>query len=41
MSLTLKNQLDQIYVAEFVNHRATRWFEGGREGTIIVGGNGQ
>jgi hypothetical protein len=23
------------------NHRATRWFEGGREGTIIVGGNGQ
>jgi hypothetical protein len=28
-------------VAEFVNHRATRWFEGGREGTIIVGGNGQ
>ncbi len=30
-----------IYVADCNNNRVMRWSEGAKEGTIIVGGNGQ
>ncbi len=34
------DQLGQIYVADFWNHRVMRWCKGAKEGTIVVGGNG-
>ena len=30
-----------VYVAEAGNNRVTRWSEGTKEGTVIIGGNGQ
>ncbi len=35
------DQLGQIYVADFGNHRVMRWCQDANEGTIIVGGNGE
>ncbi|CAF1342413.1 unnamed protein product [Adineta steineri] len=34
------DDLGQIDVADFGNHRVMRWYEGKEEGEIIVGGNG-
>ncbi|CAF1279734.1 unnamed protein product [Adineta steineri] len=34
------DHLDQIYVADWKNHRVMRWCEGDKEGEIVVGGNG-
>jgi hypothetical protein len=34
------DQLGQICVADWGNHRVMRWCEGAKEGTIVVGGNG-
>jgi len=34
------DRLGQIYVAACENHRVMRWCEGSKEGTIVVGGNG-
>ncbi|CAF4443319.1 unnamed protein product [Adineta steineri] len=33
------DDLGQIYVADFGNHRIMRWCEGKEEGEIVVGGN--
>jgi len=33
--------LGQIYVADWDNHRVMRWCKGAKEGTRVVGGNGQ
>ncbi|CAF4399680.1 unnamed protein product, partial [Rotaria sordida] len=30
-----------IYVADRSNHRVMRWPQGAKQGTVIVGGNGQ
>ncbi|CAF1172340.1 unnamed protein product [Adineta steineri] len=35
------DDLDQIYVADYYNHRVMRWCEGKEEGEIVIGGNGQ
>ncbi|CAF4078687.1 unnamed protein product, partial [Adineta steineri] len=35
------DDLGQIYVADWGNHRVIRWCEGKEEGEIVVGGNGQ
>ena len=35
------DQLGQIYVADYGNHRVMRWCQGAKQGTIVVGGNGQ
>jgi DNA-binding beta-propeller fold protein YncE len=35
------DQLGQIYVADQINDRVMHWFQGAREGTILVGGNGR
>jgi hypothetical protein len=34
------DQLGQIYVANYDNHRVVRWCHGSKTGTIVVGGNG-
>ncbi|CAF0893440.1 unnamed protein product [Adineta steineri] len=34
------DDLGQIYVADWGNHRVMRWCEGKEEGEVIVGGNG-
>ncbi|CAF1995761.1 unnamed protein product, partial [Rotaria magnacalcarata] len=33
--------LSTLYVADQVNQRVMRWTQGAKQGTIIVGGNGQ
>jgi sugar lactone lactonase YvrE len=35
------DQLGQIYVADWGNHRVMRWCRGAKEGTIVVGRNGR
>jgi hypothetical protein len=35
------DQWGQIYVADYDNHRVMRWCDGAKEGTIVVGGNGE
>ena len=35
------DQVGQIYVADMYNHRVMRWCKGDKEGTFLVGGNGQ
>jgi DNA-binding beta-propeller fold protein YncE len=34
------DQLGNIYVADWGNHRVMRWLKGANQGTIVVGGNG-
>ncbi|CAF4035525.1 unnamed protein product, partial [Rotaria sp. Silwood1] len=41
---TLAVTVDQsgtVYVADYGNHRITRWLKGAQSGTVIAGGNGQ
>ncbi|CAF2201461.1 unnamed protein product, partial [Rotaria magnacalcarata] len=33
--------LGTLYVADQENHRVMRWTQGAKQGTVIVGGNGQ
>ncbi|CAF1540451.1 unnamed protein product [Adineta steineri] len=35
------DDLGQIYVADWGNHRIMRWCDGEEEGEIVVGGNGK
>jgi sugar lactone lactonase YvrE len=37
--LLIVDQLGQIYVADLGNDQVMRWCKGGKEGTIVVGGN--
>ncbi|CAF4874800.1 unnamed protein product, partial [Rotaria magnacalcarata] len=33
--------LGTLYVADCYNHRVMRWTQGTKQGTVIVGGNGE
>jgi sugar lactone lactonase YvrE len=35
------DQLGTVYVAEWRDHRITRWVKGATQGSVIVGGNGR
>ena len=35
------DDLGNVYVADFENHRIMRWLKESKEGSIIVGGNGK
>ncbi len=36
----LVDEIGNVYVADYSNHRVTRWCKGAKEGNLVVGGKG-